>query len=147
MSKRIVIVGGVAAGASAAAKARRVDESAQITVIEKGPFVSFANCGLPYYIGGDIQERATLFLQTPEGFKRRFNVDVRVLHEATRIDREGKRLEVKRLDDGSLFWIPYDKLILAPGAGAIVPDLPGIRANNLFVVKTVPDSDAIRAFL
>lgn len=145
--KKIVIVGGVAAGASAAAKARRVDENAEIVVVERGPYISFANCGLPYYIGGDIQDRAALFLQTPEGFRKRFKVDVRVLHEALRIDRTGKRLEVKDLGSGSTSWIPYDKLILAPGAGAIVPDLPGIRARNIFVVKTVPDSDAVRAYL
>jgi len=147
MTSRIVVVGGVAAGASAAAKARRVDENAEIVVVEKGPYVSFANCGLPYYVGGEIRDRAALFLQSPEGFKKRFNVDVRVLHEATRIDRSAKKLEVKDLATGALSWLPYDKLILAPGAGAIVPDLPGIRAKNIFVVKTVPDSDAIRAYM
>jgi NADPH-dependent 2,4-dienoyl-CoA reductase/sulfur reductase-like enzyme/rhodanese-related sulfurtransferase len=147
MVTKIVIVGGVAAGASAAAKARRIDEQAEITLVERGPYVSFANCGLPYYISGDIKERASLFLQSPEGFRKRFNVDARVLHEATRIDREGKRLEVKDVQSGALAWIPYDKLILAPGAGAIVPDVPGIRARNIFVVKTVPDSDAVRSFL
>jgi NADPH-dependent 2,4-dienoyl-CoA reductase/sulfur reductase-like enzyme/rhodanese-related sulfurtransferase len=147
MRSRIVIVGGVAAGASAAAKARRVDEQAEIVVVEKGPYVSFANCGLPYFVGGEIKDRASLFLQTPVGFKKRFNVDVRVLHEALRIDRTGKKLEVKELGTGTVSWMPYDKLILAPGAGAIVPDLPGIRARNIFVVKTVPDSDAIRAYL
>jgi NADPH-dependent 2,4-dienoyl-CoA reductase/sulfur reductase-like enzyme/rhodanese-related sulfurtransferase len=147
MAKRIVVVGGVAAGASAAAKARRVDEQAEIVVIERGPYVSFANCGLPYYIGGEIRDRTSLFLQSPEGFRKRFNVDVRVLHEAVRIDRPAKRVEVKDLKAGTLSWIPYDKLILAPGAGAIIPDLPGIRARNVFVVKTVPDSDAVRAFL
>jgi len=147
MSRKIVVVGGVAAGASAAAKARRVDESAEIVVVEKGPYVSFANCGLPYFVGGEIRDRAALFLQTPEGFKKRFNVDVKVLHEATRIDRAAKKLEVKDLATGTLSWLPYDKLILAPGAGAIVPNLPGIRARNIFVVKTVPDSDAIRAYL
>src|SRR5579862_2983740 len=147
MGQRIVIVGGVAAGASAAAKARRVDEGAQIIVVERGPYVSFANCGLPYYIGGEIRDRGALFLQSPQGFRKRFNVDIRVLHEATRIDRASKRLEVKDLTAGTSSWVPYDKLVLAPGAGAIVPDLPGIRARNIFVVKTVPDSDAVRAFI
>jgi NADPH-dependent 2,4-dienoyl-CoA reductase/sulfur reductase-like enzyme/rhodanese-related sulfurtransferase len=147
MGTRIVIVGGVAAGASAAAKARRVDESADILLIERGPYVSFANCGLPYYIGGEIRDRASLFLQSPDGFRKRFNVDVRVLHEAIRIDREAKRVEVKDLGTGTLSWVSYDKLILAPGAGAIIPDLADIRARNIFVVKTVPDSDAVRSYM
>ncbi|OGR84045.1 MAG: pyridine nucleotide-disulfide oxidoreductase, partial [Elusimicrobia bacterium RIFCSPLOWO2_01_FULL_54_10] len=144
---KIVIVGGVAAGASAAAKARRVNEQAEIIIFEKGPYVSFANCGLPYYVGGEISERGDLFLQTPAGFKKRFNVDARVLHEALKIDRAAKRVQVRNIKSGETFFEGYDKLILAPGAGAIVPPLPGIRSKNIFVVKTVPDSDAIRDFL
>ncbi len=147
MSCKIVIVGGVAGGASAAAKARRVDEQAEIVVFEKGPYVSFANCGLPYYLGGAIHERASLLLQSPESFWRRFRVQVRVHHEVTRIDKEEKFVEVKNLATGEYFQERYDKLILAPGAGAVIPSLAGIHAENIFTVKTVPDSEAIKNFL
>ncbi len=147
MGSKIIIIGGVAGGASAAAKARRVDEQADITVFERGPYVSFANCGLPYYIGGEIADRDALLVQTPEGFARRFRVTVHVLHDVVRIDRAVRRVEVRRLQTGDTFFAPYDKLILAPGAGAIRPPIPGIDAANVFTVKTVPDSDAIRTFL
>ncbi len=144
---RVVIVGGVAGGASAAAKARRANESADITLFEKGPYVSFANCGLPYYIGGDIPDRGDLFLQTPEKFWTRFRVRVHVGHEVIRIDRAAREVEVKNLATGAVFRAPYDRLILAPGAGAVVPPVAGLPAENIFTVKTVPDSDAVRAFL
>ena len=144
---KIVIVGGVAGGASAAAKARRTNEAAEITVFEKGPYVSFANCGLPYYVGKTISDRQGLLLQTPENFWKRFRVTVKVRHEVLEITRQDKHVTVKGLQSGQIFSQPYDKLILAPGAGAIIPDLPGIRSKNLFTVKTVPDSDAIRSFL
>ena len=144
---KIVIVGGVAGGASAAAKARRTNEAAEITVFEKGPYVSFANCGLPYYVGETIPDRQELLLQSPEKFWKRFRVTVKVRHEVLTILRQTKRVEVKNLQSGEIFSQPYDKLILAPGAGAIIPDLPGIRSHNIFTVKTVPDSDAIRSFL
>jgi len=144
---RIVIVGGVAGGASAAAKARRSNEHADITLFEKGPYVSFANCGLPYYIGGDIADRRDLFLQTPEKFWSRFRVRVHVGHEVLRIDRAARWVEVKNLATEAVFRAPYDRLILAPGAGAVVPPVPGLPAENIFTVKTVPDSDAIRSFL
>lgn len=147
MVENIVIVGGVAGGASAAAKARRVDEHAEITVFERGPYVSFANCGLPYYIGGDITKRESLLVQSPEAFAQRFRVAAKVFHEVLRIDRQKKQVEVKNLKTGGVFTQPYDKLILATGAGAIIPPLPGITAKNIFIVKTVPDSDAIRAFI
>lgn len=147
MSRKIVIVGGVAGGASAAAKARRTDESAQVIMFERGPYISFANCGLPYYVGGQISDREALLLQTPEKFHQRFHVEARCLHEVVRIDRAKKAVEVKDLVSGRTFAEPYDALILAPGAGAIVPPLPGIRADNIFTVKTVPDSDKIKAFL
>jgi NADPH-dependent 2,4-dienoyl-CoA reductase/sulfur reductase-like enzyme/rhodanese-related sulfurtransferase len=143
----IVIIGGVAGGASAAAKARRTDEKSEILVYEKGPYVSFANCGLPYYIGGDIKERDALLIQSPESFWKRFRVKVHVLHEVLRIDRAGKQVEVKDLGTGKLFFQRYDKLILSPGAGAIVPDFPGLPAKNVFIVKTVPDSDAIKNWI
>ncbi len=147
MSLRIVIVGGVAAGASAAAKARRVSEQAQIDVFERGPYISFANCGLPYYVGGQIAERQSLLLQTPESFWKRFRVKVHVRHEVLSIDRARKSIQVKNLETQEIFNQTYDKLILATGAGAIVPPLPGIGAENIFTVKTVPDSDAIKTFL
>ncbi|MDR4494218.1 MAG: FAD-dependent oxidoreductase [Nitrospirales bacterium] len=147
MPLNILIVGGVAGGASAAAKARRTDESADITIFEKGPYVSFANCGLPYYVGNTIQDRDDLLLQSPERFWKRFRVRVHILHEVLNIDPSTKCVLVKNLRTQETTSHPYDKLILAPGAGAIVPDLPGIRAKNIFTVKTVPDSDAIRTYL
>lgn len=145
--RRIVIIGGVAGGAAAAAKARRTDEHADITMFERGPHVSFANCGLPYYVGGDIADRQSLLLQTPESFWRRFRVRVLVRHEVVRIDRAAKTVEVRNLATGEVFQQPYDTLVLAPGAGAIVPPLPGLPARNVFTVKTVPDSDAVRTWL
>ena len=145
--QKIVIVGGVAGGASAAAKARRTNESADITIFEKGPYVSFANCGLPYYVGETIQDRDELLLQTPEQFWRRFRVQVQVLHEVLKIDRMTKQVSVKNVISEEVTSHPYDKLILAPGAGALVPKIPGIHAKNIFSVKTVPDSDRIKSFL
>ncbi|MGD9852683.1 MAG: FAD-dependent oxidoreductase [Nitrospirales bacterium] len=147
MSHNILIVGGVAGGASAAAKARRTNESANITIFEKGPYVSFANCGLPYYVGDTIRDRDDLLLQSPERFWKRFRVRVHALHEVLNIDRSGKCLRVKNLMTQEITFHPYDTLILAPGAGAIVPNIPGIQAKNIFTVKTVPDSDSIRTFL
>ncbi len=144
---KIVIIGGVAGGASAAAKARRVNESAEITMFERGPFVSFANCGLPYYVGGTITDRDDLLLQTPEKFWKRFRVEVKIRHEVLSIHRAEQRVTVKNLESGETFEMTYDKLILAPGAGAIVPEIPGIHSGNIFSVKTVPDSDAIKHFL
>ncbi|MBM4342549.1 MAG: FAD-dependent oxidoreductase [Deltaproteobacteria bacterium] len=144
---RIVIVGGVAGGASAAAKARRTNEHADITLFERGPHVSFANCGLPYYVGGDIAQRDALLLQTPESFWRRFAVKVHVYHEVMRIDRTLRHVEVRNVQTGQRSLHPYDKLILSPGAGAVVPELPGLPARNVFTVKTVPDSDAILQWL
>jgi NADPH-dependent 2,4-dienoyl-CoA reductase/sulfur reductase-like enzyme/rhodanese-related sulfurtransferase len=144
---KIVIVGGVAGGASAAAKARRTNETAEITIFEKGPYVSFANCGLPYYVGNTIQNRDELLLQTPDRFWQRFRVRVQVFHEVLHINRPSKQVQVKNLVHQRITAYPYDKLILAPGAGAIIPDLPGIHARNIFTVKTVPDSDAIKRFL
>ena len=147
MSTKIVIVGGVAGGASAAAKARRTNESAEITIFEKGAYVSFANCGLPYYVGDTIHDRAELLLQTPERFWARFRVRVHVSHEVLHIDRHEKCVRVKNLVTQEITSHPYDTLILSPGAGAIVPNIPGIHARNIFTVKTVPDSDAIKTFL
>jgi len=147
MKRRIVIVGGVAAGASAATRARRLNAEAEIVIFERSGFVSFANCGLPYYVGDIIKERHALLLQTPEGLKRRFDVDVRVRHEVTAIDREEKRVRVKNLDTGKETWEPYDRLILAPGASAIVPPFAGVRSPNVFTLRSMEDTDAFRNFV
>lgn len=143
----IVIVGGVAGGASAAAKARRTDEQAEIILFERGPYVSFANCGLPYFVGEEIKKRESLLLQSPQSFWNRFRVHAKIRHNVQRIDRKNKQVEVKNLATGEVFFQRYDKLILAPGAGAIVPALPGVSAKNVFTVKTVPDSEAIRDWI
>lgn len=121
MSLNIIIVGGVAGGASAAAKARRTNEAANIVMFEKGPYVPFANCGLPYYVGETIQDRDDLLLQTPERFWKRFRVQAHVLHEVLHIDRTAKCVQVKNLMTQKITTHPYDTLILAPGAGAIMP--------------------------
>ncbi len=145
--RKIVVIGGVAGGASAATKARRVDEHADIVVFERGPYVSFANCGLPYFISDAIPKREQLLLQTPESLWNRFRLRVMTGHEVLRIDRAAKRVEVKRLADGTTFFESYDKLILSPGAGAIVPELPGLPARNVFTVKTIPEAEAVRGWL
>ncbi len=147
MKKRIVIVGGVAGGASAAARARRLSEDSEITVLERGPYVSFANCGLPYHIGKVIKDRGALLLHTPKSLKERFNLDVRVRTEAVRIDREKKEIQARNLDDGSAYSIPYDSLILSPGAEPFRPPIPGLDLPNVFTLKTIPDMDAIMDFL
>ena len=144
MGKKIVIVGGVAGGASAAARLRRLDESAEITMIERTGFVSYANCGLPYYVGGVIPEKKSLTLQTPQSFKSRFNIDVRVSSEVTGIDRENKRVSVKNLADGSEYALDYDKLILSPGARAMVPDTPGVESPRVLKLRTVEDALELR---
>ncbi len=143
---RLVVIGGVAAGASAATKARRVSEACKITIFEAGPFVSFANCGLPYFIGGDIAERSKLLLNDAASFKRRFNIDVHVNHKVVKIHRQERTVIVQR-SDGSQFSEPYDSLIIATGAGAIMPWSNAKAAKNVFCVKSVPDADAIKAFL
>lgn len=142
MSK-IVIIGGVAGGASAAARARRLSEDAEIIMFERGPFVSFANCGLPYHIGGDIQERSKLLLQTPESFLARFNVDVRVMNEVVSINRQDKTVTVKNLLDGSQYQESYDFLLLSPGAGPVVPPIPGIDNPLTHSLRNIPDMDRI----
>ena len=144
MGKKIVIVGGVAGGATAAARLRRLDESAEITVIERSGFVSYANCGLPYYVGGVIPEKKSLTLQTPRSFKTRFDIDVRVSSEVTAIDRENKRVTVKSLADGGEYSLEYDKLILSPGAKAMVPDTPGVQSKRVLKLRTVEDALEMR---
>ncbi|WP_044367225.1 FAD-dependent oxidoreductase [Vibrio fluvialis] len=140
---KILIIGGVAGGASAAARARRLSEDAQIIMFERGPFVSFANCGLPYHIGGDIKERANLLLQTPESFLARFNVDVRVMNEVVRINRADKTITVRNLLDQSEYDESYDFLLLSPGAGPIVPPIPGLDNPLTHSLRNIPDMDRI----
>ncbi len=145
MSKRIVIIGGVAAGASAATRARRMNENAQITIFERGAYISFANCGLPYHVGEVIPRRSSLLVATPELLDKRFNIDVRVRHEVTRIDTPVKRVRVKKLDSGEEFTREYDELIIATGAAPIVPPIEGVDAENVHVLRSMEDMDAIKA--
>ncbi|TCV61907.1 NADPH-dependent 2,4-dienoyl-CoA reductase/sulfur reductase-like enzyme [Vibrio crassostreae] len=140
---KIVIIGGVAGGASAAARARRLSEDAEIIMFERGSFVSFANCGLPYHIGGDIKDRSKLLLQTPESFLARFNVDVRVMNEVISIDRHNKQVTVKNLLDNIEYTESYDFLLLSPGAGPIVPPIPGIDNPLTHSLRNIPDMDRI----
>ena len=140
---KIVIIGGVAGGASAAARARRLSEDAEIIMFERGPFVSFANCGLPYHIGGDIEDRSKLLLQTPESFLARFNVDVRVMNEVTGINRSEKTVTIRNLLDQSEYTESYDFLLLSPGAGPIVPPIPGLQNPLTHTLRNIPDMDKI----
>ena len=144
-SLKLLVIGGVAAGASCAARARRLSETAQITVIERGPDVSFANCGLPYYIGGEIAARDVLAVQTPASLKAQLNLDVHTRCEALRIDRTNKRVEVRHLDTGRLEWQTYDKLMLAPGASPLRPALPGIDDPRILTLRNLDDMDRIVA--
>ena len=144
---KIVIVGGVAGGATAAARIRRLDESAQVVVFERSGHVSYANCGLPYYIGGVIQDPAELTLQTPESFWRRFRIDMRVRHEVLAIHPEKKTVSVRSLDSGEEFEERYDKLLLSPGAQPTQPQVPGVGLERLFTLRTVEDTLRIRRFV
>ena len=144
---KVVIVGGVAGGATAAARIRRLDEYAEIVVFERTGYVSYANCGLPYYIGGVIADPAELTLQTPERFRARFGIDVRVRHEVTAIYPERKAVRVQNLDTGTVFEEHYDKLLLSPGAQPTQPELPGVEAERVFTLRTVEDTLRIRAFV
>lgn len=140
----LLVIGGVAAGASFAARSRRLSEQAKITILERGPDVSFANCGLPYYIGGEISQRENLAVQTPQSLKGMLNVEVRVQTEAIRIDPDGKRVEVRSVTDGSTEWISYDKLMLSPGASPVVPPLEGIEDSRIYTLRNLQDMDRIK---
>lgn len=144
---KILIIGGVAGGASAAARLRRLEEKADIILFERGEHISFANCGLPYYVGGIIESEADLLLQTPESFCGRFCVDVRVNSEVMRIDRESKKVEVKNLATGETYWERYDKLILSPGARPVKPPIPGIDLAGVFTLRNVPDASEINRYI
>ena len=144
---KVVIVGGVAGGATAAARIRRLDESAQILVFERSGYVSYANCGLPYYIGGVITDPEELTLQTPESFWERFRVEMKVRHEVTSIHPGQKTVTVRNLETGAVFEESYDKLLLSPGARPTQPDLPGIGLDRLFTLRTVEDTFRIHDFV
>ena len=146
LSKKVLIVGGVAGGASAAARLRRLDENAQIIMFERDEYISFANCGLPYYIGETIKDRDELLLQTPESMKERFNIDVRVNSEVTHLDIEKKIVTVNSKSKGA-YQESYDTLILAPGAKACRPDILGINSNKIFTLRNIPDTDAIKEYV
>ncbi|MEG2194261.1 MAG: CoA-disulfide reductase [Terrisporobacter sp.] len=148
MCTKVVIVGGVAGGASAAARLRRLNEDFEIIMFEKGEYISFANCGLPYYIGEIIEERGNLLVQTVEGMKERFNLDVRNLSEVIEIDKEYKRVKVKNHKSGDIYEESYDKLILSPGAMPIIPVIEGIEeCDNLFTLRNLPDTDKIKNYV
>ena len=145
-NKKYLIVGGVAGGATAAARIRRLTEDAEIILFEKGAYISYANCGLPYYIGGVIEERDRLFVQTPEAFGKRFNIDVRTRSEVIAIHPEKKQVTV-RSADGKEYTENYDKLLLSPGASPVVPPLPGIQSEGIFTLRNVDDTDRIKAYM
>lgn len=145
-NKKYLIVGGVAGGATAAARIRRLTEDAEIILFEKGAYISYANCGLPYYIGGVIEERDRLFVQTPEAFGKRFNIDVRTRSEVIAIHPEKKQVTV-RSAEGKEYTENYDKLLLSPGASPVVPPLPGIQSEGIFTLRNVDDTDCIKAYM
>ncbi|MEG6567585.1 CoA-disulfide reductase [Thermoanaerobacterium saccharolyticum] len=144
---KVVIVGGVAGGASAAARLRRLDEDAEIILFEKGEYISYANCGLPYYIGEVIKEREKLVVQTPEAMSKRFNIDIRTLSEVTKINPDEKTVVVHDIKNDKTYTESYDKLILSPGAEPIKPPMPGIDGKNIFTLRTIPDTYRIKDFV
>ncbi|QTL99028.1 CoA-disulfide reductase [Iocasia frigidifontis] len=147
MVKKVVIVGGVAGGASTAARLRRLDEEADIVIYERGDHISFANCGLPYHIGGVIKDRERLLVQTPEAMEARFNISVKVKHEVKSIDKEKKEVLVKDLKNDQTFTESYDYLVLSPGAEPFKPAIEGIDSNNVFTLRNIPDTDRINDYL
>ncbi len=144
---KIVIIGGVAAGMSTAARARRLSEKAEIVVLERSQYVSFANCGLPYHIGGDIKERDQLLLQTPQTLAETLNLDVRTGHEVIAVDRGDQSITVRELTTGREYIEPYDKLVLCPGANPVRPNLPGIEHQRIFTLRNIEDMDVIKTIV
>ncbi len=144
---KVLIIGGVAGGATAAARLRRLDEKAEIVILERSGYVSYANCGLPYFIGGEITERESLTLQTPESFFNRFRIDVRTRQEALHIHRAEKKVTVRDLNTGREYEETYDKLILSPGAKPLIPDIPGVSLDRVFTLRTVEDTFKIHDFV
>ena len=145
--EKIVIIGGVAAGATAAAKARRISPTAQITMLEAGPDISFANCGLPYFIGGDIKSRSKLILQSPESFKEQYDVTVHVNTKVTAINRAEHQITTTNSETGAQTTVEYTKLILAQGGRPITPTLPGADLGHVFTLWTLEDMDKIASHL
>ncbi len=144
---KVVIVGGVAGGASTAARLRRMDESAEIIILEKGPDVSFANCGMPYYIGGIIEDREKLLVVTPEILRGNLNIEARVKQEVLKINRQAKTVTVLNLETGKTYEESYDKLVLSPGAAPILPPLPGVDLLGVFTLRNLPDMDKIKSYM
>ena len=145
--RKIIIVGGVAGGASAAARLRRLDENAEIILVEKGEHISFANCGLPYFIGGVIKDKDKLLVQTPDKMKQRFHIDVRVNSEVTQIDRANKTVQIRNAMANTVYTETYDKLILSPGAEPIRPQLPGMDSSKIFTLRNIPDTYRITDYV
>ena len=144
---KILIIGGVAGGASAAARLRRLNEHAEIIILEKGGFISFANCGLPYFIGNVITDKNMLTLQTPESFRARFNIDVRIFNKAIRIDSEKKSVLIRNLQTNTDYEEDYDVLILSPGAEPVRPAIEGIDSENVFTLRNIPDTFKIKDYI
>jgi len=148
MKKKIIIVGGVAGGATAAARLRRISEDTEIILVERGEYISFANCGLPYYIGETIKDRSKLLVQTVEGMSERFKLDIRNQSEVISIDTENKSVTIKNLQTDELYTETYDKLLLSPGAKPIIPPIPGLNENDtLFTLRNIPDTDKIKSYV
>ena len=144
---KTIIVGGVAAGASAAARLRRLDENAEIIILERGEYISFANCGLPYYVGGVIEKRNRLLVQTPKSMHSRFNLDIRVNNEVLKILPAEKYVEVRDIKREETYIENYDYLVLCPGASPVIPNISGIDKPNVFAVRSLPDSDMIKSYI
>ena len=144
---KYLIVGGVAGGATVAARLRRIDENAEIILFERGKYVSYANCGLPYYIGGTIAERDKLFVQTAQGFTARFNIDIRTEQEVTAIHPKEKTVEITDINTARTYSENYDKLILSPGAEPLRPGIEGINSDKIFTLRNVPDTDTIKKYV
>ena len=147
VNKKYIVVGAVAGGASAAARLRRLDEHASIILFEKGAYVSYANCGLPYYIGNVIEDRNKLFVQTAQSFHERFNIDVRIQTEVIAVNPEKKEITAREILTGNIYIESYDKLVLSPGAEPVVPPFPGVQSNKIFTLRNVPDTDTIKSFV
>ncbi len=147
MTQKLIIIGGVAGGATAAARARRLNENATIVLFERGEYISFANCGLPYFIGNIIQKRDDLLLTTPEDFSKRYNIDIRVATDVISIVRKNKHIVVQNIKTGKTYSEPYDKIILSPGAEPVRPPLEGVNLENIFTLRNLSDTDHIKSFI
>ena len=147
MGRKVLIVGGVAGGASCAARLRRLDETAEIIVFERGEYISYANCGLPYHVGDVIKQRSALLLSTPEAMRAKYNTDVRVKQEVVEIDRAAKTVTVKKTDTGETYTESYDTLVLSTGSSPMKPPIPGIDSGRVMTLWTVPDTDRIRDYI